>query len=246
MLKYKIITKGGRKSDNIIVLSYNICWSSMNDIIKQKNIISNIVKAIDIYHPDIIGLQEAHKCHKILKQIDLKKYNFIHNKSDKEDMITLWNTEKLLYLKAYFSHFEEGRPFVIILLYDILKNENVCLINLHANHNHNTQKSIFDIINSKMKKIKIKFSRIIMIGDFNRNVSHDKESNYIIYHNEKKFKFKNYDLNKNTCCSLVGYGHRFNYDHIMDTCQPISKIIVNNDWYKKISSDHLMIISKLV
>jgi endonuclease/exonuclease/phosphatase family metal-dependent hydrolase len=230
---------------NIIIMSYNIKWDSMNDKITSKNIINNIINTIATYEPNIIGLQEAYKWTKIIKHIDLNKYGFIKNKSGKEEMITLWNVKRFKNLNAFASEFEDGRPFLILLLYDKITNKNICVINIHASHNLNTQKNIFDIINKKIKKINLDFSRVIMFGDFNRNVITDDKSNYKIYNKDKYFSLKGFDSNIKTCCSNVGYGHKFIYDHVIDSISPLNKIVVNDKWYEKKSSDHLMIIGKL-
>ena len=234
-------------SDNhcITVISYNIRWESMDNITTRKNIIQNITNAISEYKPDIIGLQEANKWQKILKHVNFKKYNVAHNTSGVESMITMWNRNRFDKIYVNASEFEEGRPFIIMYLKDKTNNNILCVINVHSSHNTNTQKHIFDIINNKLKKINIYFNRIIILGDFNRNVTIDTKSNYIIKNKNKNFKMKSFYLEKKTCCSMLGYGHKFNYDHVMDSLKPIDKIVVNDKWYNKISSDHIMIVSKL-
>ncbi len=243
---------------SIYLMSYNIRWNSMENPTLQNNIISNIINAITHYNLDIIGLQEAYKWKKILKHIDLKKYDYITNKSGKEEMVTLWNKHKFIKIKAYAAEFEDGRPLALILLKNISNNNIMCVINLHASHNINTQKHITDIINNKLKQIHINFDQITMIGDFNRNVTIDDESDYILYHNDinnnkkskseiiKKYVMKRqHNISKNTCCSIHGYGYKYDYDHIINSNKTINKIIITDTWYEKISSDHLMIIGEL-
>jgi len=220
----------------------------MEDKTKRKNIISNITNAIDTYNIDILGIQEALNWEKILKHINLKKYDYIHNQSGKEEMITMWNKKKFKNIQAFTSEFETGRPFLILILKNKITNKTICLINLHAGHNANTKKFIFDIINDKIKNITCdNIDRIIMLGDFNRNIYEDMNVyDYIIINNKKKFKLKTAYSSKNTCCSSVGYGYKHNYDHILDTIKPLDKNVAENEWYIKNSSDHLMVIVELV
>jgi hypothetical protein len=65
--------------------------------------------------------------------------------------------------------------------------------------------------------------------------------------NKKKIFF-NYDLSiKKTCCNLKGYGYKLNYDNVIDSYKKpiITRSLDSQDWYKKKSSDHVMILSIL-
>ena len=125
---------------------------------------------------------------------------------------------------------------------------NIALINLHAGHYVDTQKSIFNKINEFVKKelaysLKKSITRVIMSGDYNRDVFEDNTSDYTIKFIEE-FKLKRSADNKHTCCSVLGYGHKFNYDHVLDSKSVNHKKILGNlsKTYKYPASDHVLII----
>lgn len=271
MKHYKIvnlITPGIQEGGGgLTIMSYNVSWEAMTsntagqfklctanglgEGICKSNILSNISANIKKYNPDLATFQEAAEYQDILELFDNKIYESHINKSNKELMLSIWNKKKFTLVKTYDSDFEEGRPFTIIILTNNKSNKNIALINLHAGHIINTQKTIFDkinnLINSKIShKNKKSITRIIMSGDFNRDVYEDQTSNYTIKFIDE-FELKRFANNKKTCCSVLGYGHSNNYDHILDSKSVVSKKILGNSVknYKIPSSDHILIIGKL-
>lgn len=263
MKHYKIINlnntflqEGGGTGVNI--LSYNVSWEAMtsntsgslklctNGICKT-NILDNIAFNIKKYKPEFAFFQEAAEHNDIIELFDDTYDNFV-NTSGKEIMLSIWNNKKFSLIKAINGEFEEGRPFAIIIVKNNKNNKNIALINLHAGHLSNTQKTIFDIINNSIKKelsytIKKSITRVIMSGDFNRDVYEDNTSDYIIKFIDI-FKLKKIQNNKHTCCSVLGYGHKFNYDHVLDSKAIIIKKILGNSVknYKYPASDHVLIV----
>jgi hypothetical protein len=166
-------------------------------------------------------------------------------------MLSLWNKKKYSIVDFYDYEFEKGRPFTIIILKNKIKNKNIALINLHSGHYINTEKTIFDIINNFIKdniKLSIKktVNRVIMSGDFNRNVYEDETSEYKIKFYDE-FQLKRFKNTKQTCCSINGYGYTNIYDHVIDSKAIVEKKILGNSVksYKIPSSDHILIIAKL-
>jgi endonuclease/exonuclease/phosphatase family metal-dependent hydrolase len=217
----------------------------------KSNILSNIASNIKKYNPDFAAFQEASEHLDIIELFDPNIHESHVNTSGKEIMLTLWNKKKFTLVKAYDSEFEEGRPFTIIILKNNRSNKNIAVINLHAGHRIDTQKTIFDIINNYIKKsitttIKKSVVRVIMSGDFNRNVYEDDTSTYTVNFTQE-FILKRFSNNKKTCCSVIGYGHNYAYDHILDSKAIVSKKILGNSVknYKIPSSDHILIIAKL-
>ena len=259
-----IIQEGGGE---LSAVSYNVSWEAMTSNtsgqfklcvtdglgygICKSNILSNIDSNIKKYNPDFAAFQEASEHLDIIELFDSNIYESHVNTSGKEIMLSLWNKKKFTLVKAYNSEFEEGRPFTIIVLKNNRSNKNIALINLHAGHRIDTQKTIFDIINNFIKKsitatVKKSVLRVIMAGDFNRNVYEDTTSTYTVNFNQE-FTLKRFSNNKKTCCSVIGYGHTYSYDHIIDSKAIVSKKILGNSVknYKIPSSDHILIIAKL-
>lgn len=271
MKHYKIVNlsevtiqEGG---GDLTVISYNVSWEAMTsntsgqfklctadglgEGICKLNILSNISSNIKKYNPDLVTFQEASEHLDIIELFDPNIYETHINTSGKETMLTLWNKKKFTIVKSYDSEFEEGRPFTIIVLQNNRSKKNIALINLHAGHKFDTRITIFDIINNFIKKsvmltIKKLVSRVIMSGDFNRNVYEDDSSSYTVKFTQE-FILKRFPHNKQTCCSAIGYGHKYVYDHILDSKTFISKKILGNSVknYKIPSSDHILIIAKL-
>lgn len=266
MKHYKIINLnkinqiGGDTGFNII--SYNVSWEAMtsntcgnlklcsNGACKN-NILENISFNINKYKPTFAFFQEAAEHHDIIELFDKDIYDSFVNISDKEYMVSIWNKKKFTLVKALDGEFEEGRPFAIIVLMNNKTNKNIALINLHAGHIPDTQTSIFDKINNFIKKefsntIKKSITRVIMSGDYNRDVFEDNTSNYSIKFIDD-FPLKRTQNNKHTCCSVLGYGHKFNYDHVLDSKAINNKKILGNSVksYKYPASDHVLIIVNL-
>ena len=65
----------------------------------------------------------------------LETYDYIHHKSDKEDMITLYNKYKYSVSVTKGGDFEVGRPFQVSIYKSIVKPyDKLVVVNLHAPH----------------------------------------------------------------------------------------------------------------
>lgn len=252
----------------ISLITFNTSWEAMtstttgnfklckpnsgSDGLCKTNILDNISSSIKKYKPEIACFQEAAEHEDIIDLFDNTKYENFVNMSDKETMLTLWSKQKFELVKAYSGEFEEGRPFAILILLNKNNKKNIALINIHAAHKVDSQSSIFNKINNFIKSnisysIKKSITRVIIAGDFNRDVYEDNTSNYIIKFIEE-FELKKSLNNKATCCSILGYGHKYNYDHVIDSKSIISKKILANSLktYKYPASDHVLVVAKLV
>lgn len=242
---------------NLSICSYNLMWKAMiNQNLEAKNILLNIYYVHNYYNPDIYCFQEVVNPELILNIYNKKEFNSYLGFSDPEFNLTIWNKTKLKRILVKEGEFERGRPFVIILFYDKIRQNHFLFINIHAGHNKDTKKSIFEPINNTIDKIssfleKYEINRVIVVGDFNREMINELNSNLnnklSIKVLNKKYTFK-IDENKNkTCCSLVGYGHKYNYDQVIDSYKKpiITKTMNTESWYANPSSDHIMIISIL-
>ncbi len=251
---------------NISICSYNTLWEIMDwknsSITKKldinyvktakKNIISNITTVKDYLNPDFFCFQESSDYQSVLNIFSnskLNNYNYNVNKSGEEYMLTIWKSRFIL-VKKLESDFENGRPFVILILFDDKTKKTFCLINLHAGHKSNTFSSIFEpiqkIINNKIKYFN-DVTRITMVGDFNRDICKeielDDSEQFIIKIGKKKFKFNYSKDQTNTCCSLSGNKNYRNYDHVIDSeSKPKKFVLIDQPWYKNPSSDHAMIL----
>jgi hypothetical protein len=255
-----IIQNGG---GNFNIMSYNVCWEAMTLGLKlcttddpkksicKSNILSNISNNIKKYIPDFATFQEASEHNNIIELFDSKLYNNHVNISGKEIMLTLWNKKKFTLINSYDSEFNVGRPYTILIFKNNKNNKNIALINIHANHETNTEQVIFDKINKFIKSnieldVKNSITRVIMSGDFNRNVYEDNTSNYIVKFS-LEFKLCRFPNDDVTYYSFYKYGDKYIYDHIIDSKGPILKKILGNSSqnYKVPSSDHILIIGKL-
>lgn len=228
------------------------------------NLLKNISNVKNNYIPTICCFQESENYAQIIKLFGIidtndnkfiSDYKFHIGYSNPEHILTLWN--KFVLKKKFIINgkFEQGRPFVFIIFEDLRFHNIFAFINLHAGHDKNTQESIFDpiqqVINSNSNVLeKFNITRIIASGDFNRDINEENQiSNklpkYYLKINKKKYYFiSNANFNK-TCCSVYGYGHNRNYDHVIDTYdKPIITHQLNKEkWYKIQSSDHIGIFS---
>lgn len=256
---------------NISICSYNLNWKIMEMPIKKTNssidddksykfkinLLKNIKLIYNYYNPFIYCFQEASRPQDIIKIFDPDKFNFNVGQSGPEQILTLWNKQIFRKLLIINSEFEEGRPFTIIVLCDKRFKINFILINIHAAHNVDTLETIFKPIQQTLesdnfiykKLIEFNITRIIMCGDFNRDINKELilQINAILYLKiGKKKYFFNYRSNDNkTCCSLTGYGYKHNYDNVIDSYnKPLQIYLLNKEkWYQSKSSDHLMILS---
>jgi hypothetical protein len=238
------------------ILSYNVSWQAMISPEQEfksckSNVLLNIHNNIKKYNPDFATFQEASDHNDIIKLFDSTIYNYHINTSHKETMLSLWNKKKFTLINSYDSEFEEGRPYVIFIFKINSNGKIISLINLHAGHYVDTQENIFDKINKYIKmniqsETKKLISRVIMSGDFNRDVYHDTTSSYVVQFT-RKFKLHRFLNNEQTCCSLAGYGHKYVYDHIIDSQGPVLKknLGTSDPSYKTPSSDHILIIATI-
>jgi hypothetical protein len=256
------------KYNNLSICSYNILWEIMNydntkrfintdkKLLKiyKNNILFNIQKLIDYYNPTIYCFQEAASYNDILKLFD-KNYLYKINKSDKEFMLTIWQKTKLELISSFEGEFEKGRPFNILIFLNKIDNYKFILINIHASHDIDTNKSIIkpiqDVIDTIDNLLLKDIHRIIISGDFNRDINEDinnkiKINNYYLLINKQKITFKYNKNNNKTCCNIYGNNNDINknYDNIIDSYKKLKLIhpLNKESWYKYPSSDHVMIL----
>ncbi len=254
---------------NISICSYNIFWKIMNIessplinflgkkklLIHKNNILKNIFTVKNYYKPFFYCFQEAHNYQEIIKLFNESEYSFHHNYSKPEYMLTIWNNKLFKLLFFIDSEFEHGRPFCLLVFNDLRFNNNFILINIHAGHKTNTYKSIFEPIQTsidayRVKLNKLNIKRIIIAGDFNRDISYQinlKSNTYFLIINSIKFNFIPLITTNKTCCGLNDYLHDKNYDQVIDSYnKPILTHQFNHEkWYNKFSSDHILILSIL-
>ncbi len=251
---------------NIAICSYNLNWEIM-DInagkltkhysvkeleMAKSNVLSNIQSIYDYYNPQIYCFQEAANYSEYTNIFNSEIFNHCVNKSGLEHMLTVWDSTRFELLDKKPGEFESGRPFCIFIFKDILVQNVFVLINLHAGHIPNTSSSIFKPIQKIFTKSKIFenyiITRIIMAGDFNRDINQQikNDSNLSFELNHSMFDFKYYTGKMlNTCCSLSGNNLKKNFDFVIDTYDScILRHELNKEsWYKQPASDHIMIMS---
>lgn len=259
---------------NVAICSYNLNWEIMDfpngkltkhysiselELVKSNNI-SNIQTIYDYYNPQIYCFQEATKYNDFINIFNKDIFKHFVNKSGPESMVTVWDSTRFNLLESIPGEFEIGRPFCIFIFKDILVKNIFILINLHSGHNLNTFLTIFKPIQKIFSKSDIFsnyiISRIIMGGDFNRDINleikNDSESGsgskLIFELNNSIFNFNFNFTNKatsNTCCSISGNNLKKNFDFIIDS---FDSVILRHElnkesWYKQPSSDHIMIMT---
>jgi len=257
------------KELNISIYSYNIFWKIMktnnsplektlglNKLIELKlNIISNIKNVINYYNPFVYCFQEAESAQLIIELFPKLKYEYHLGYSNPEHILTVWRKDVLKKKLVLDGEFEPGRPFTIIIFKDKRFKNYWMLINIHAGHEVDIQASIFNpiqkVISNNKKQIELfEITRIVIVGDFNRDISsHIKiETNrckYKLIINRMEFGFNYIETKNKTCCSLNGWGYKKNYDQLIDTySQPLITHQLNKEtWYHSESSDHLAILN---
>jgi endonuclease/exonuclease/phosphatase family metal-dependent hydrolase len=135
----------------------------------------------------------------------LDSYDYIHHKSGKEDMITLYNKYKYTVSVTKAGEFEYGRPFQMTIFKPVIKgNEKIIIVNLHAPHQelHYLQK--LNLFNLDYP--------IIIGGDFNNPIKNDIIINGINFKNESSIIKQ-----INTCCdhTLNGVDGTKCFDHVL-------------------------------
>jgi hypothetical protein len=258
---------------NIAICSYNLNWEIM-DIKEGKltreytvkeleqyksNILENIQNIHDYYNPQIYCFQEAANYTEVTKIFNPDIFKHHVNISGPELMLTIWDSTRFELLNVKSSGFESGRPFCIFVFKDILVGNTFILINIHAGHRTDTYKSIFRPIQKILDKSKLlknyNISRIIIGGDFNRNINEQiKSSKELILINDSdfdsnskqifNFQYTNKKLS-NTCCSISGKNLKNNFDFVIDSLDScILRHELNKEsWYLQPASDHIMIMS---
>jgi hypothetical protein len=268
---------------NIAVCSYNLNWEIMDHVnsknakfineyslkeitLFKKNIISNIQNIKNYYNPQIYCFQEASNFDDFLyifKDTKFNKYDKYVNSSGPEFMVTIWDKSRFDLINVQSGEFQEGRPFCLFLLKDLVNNNYIILINVHAGHIPNTLSSIFTPIQKQLDKLdkfdkfdklpnlpNIKISRVIMAGDFNRDINYQVhiDNKLFLMIGEIKYNFKYYDKPMgNTCCSISSPIYKRNFDFVLDSLEPvlIRHEIIKEPWYSFPASDHVMIMSIL-
>ena len=98
--------------------------------------------------------------------------------------------------------------------------------------------------------VKYDIKRIVVVGDFNRDISSQiklEPNKYKLIINKCEFNFFSLETNNKTCCSIKGYGYKLNYDQLIDSySKPILTHQLNKEsWYIPESSDHLAILTTI-
>ena len=262
------------KKFNISICSYNVYWKIMDsdpsllskkidnaELLKLKeNLLKNIFLIKNYYDPYFYCFQESSSYNDITNIFEKSKYDYYVNYSKPEFILTIWKKKLFIKKKVFDGDFEPGRPFSIFIFEDARFNINFILINIHAGHNKNTLKSIFEPIQQTITKninqiSKFDIQRIVICGDFNRDIGkqilgdNTNTNTYNIYKykltiNAIEYKFIPIITNNKTCCNLNGYGYNINCDQVIDSfdkpimIHPLSK----EKWYKSKSSDHVAIL----
>ena len=255
------------KKLNISIFSYNVFWKIIKNnnsplektfgsdkLNKLKsNIISNIINVINYYNPFVYCFQESESALNIINLFPKTKYEYHLGYSNPEHILTIWRKDVLKKKLVLDGEFEPGRPFSIIIYKDKRFKNYLMLINIHAGHNADTQTSVFNPIqiaidNNKNKIGLYNITRVVMVGDFNRDIGSQIKMDSLKYKlviNKIEFGFNYLLTNNKTCCSLSGYGYQKNYDQLIDTYSiPLLTYQLNNEtWYHAKSSDHLAILT---
>lgn len=223
------------------VLTYNISWENMLGnakdpscvINKQNQCKKNVFDKIDNDY-DFIAIQEGSANEK--QDIEkLSNYSYVYNTSGKEGMYTLYKKKHKL-LNTIVGEFEKGRPYAILLF------SNICIINVHFGHyiyakdDDNHKKYIQTDINKLYKNIpkNTKLETIIMMGDFNHNITEIKFSNTKL---KELFQYKTVCGYENKKCTQIIKSSSGSFDHVMSNKQIIYNITSNNNIIH--ASDHL-------
>jgi len=255
------------KELNISIFSYNVFWKIMKEndssyLIKyinfsknqlKSNIISNIINIKNYYNPFVYCFQEAESAQDIINLFEPEQYKYHLGYSDPEYILTIWRKDIMKKKLILDGEFEPGRPFSIIIFSDIRFKIYWMLINIHANHHPYTYLNIFEPIQKLITTNKdiinnYDIKRIVIIGDFNRDITSQiiiEPKKYILEVNLNQFYFKTISNTNKTCCSLKGWGYKNNYDQIIDSyTNPLLTYQLNKElWYISESSDHLAILS---
>lgn len=229
------------------------CNRSSNEKISYTKCASNIIDFIDANGPyDFVGLQEAtnwQTLHSISST--LSKMFYVSYQSGKEQIVTFYSTDHKLDDSDAIITGSVTRPILITFF-----NNNLCVINLHGDHQHSVldfDNHLIEILEKKYKKkisvilSKLQSYDIIMMGDFNEELR-DRDSFNIL--SNKYFGITGgrdlWGINRNTTCCYESFDGRPNkyqvaFDHILANTKKMSSetIFVSN------ASDHSPVISKI-
>jgi len=216
----------------------------------KSNIISNITNVINYYNPFIYCFQEAETAPDLIKLFSKSEYGYHLGYSEPEHILTVWRKDVIKKKLVFDGEFEPGRPFSIIVFNDLRYKNYLMIINIHASHNPYTNLSIFEPIQkiidlNKIKILKYDIKRIVIVGDFNRDINSQIKIEPNIYKLKLNYTEYNFypieDTTNKTCCSLKGWGYKLNYDQSIDSyCKPLLIHQLNKEsWYIPESSDHL-------
>lgn len=258
----------------IKVLSYNISFQAMigkaigtvfkacpkkvdNDKITE--CLSNVAKYIENTGPyDLIGLQEASNWQDIIKQSKkLQNMKYETTKADQEEMISFYNPNKFTLdddNAVIKGDFGSGRPIQILFF-----KQKICFINVHPGHSgdyKNFDNKINEYINkyvtgqgfNKTKILnKLKNYEIIIVGDFNSELTSFDNKLFKFIDNGRTFYGKT-DTKTKTCCDsseLVGKNMEYAFDHILYSKEGKHKTQVVGPPLGTLQSDHLPVIASI-
>jgi len=271
VIKIKIKTKL-----NIKIFNWNICWqcvageqkgsaSDLGKLCQSNKCFNNIQKIINgLSSFDFITLQEALKWKELTQNIS-NTHESVHSKSNREDIVTLYNKNKYVVKEYVFGDISNtgGRPFQIIIFESkTISPETIIIINLHNGHyikKSELERKISETFD-KLKNInQLNASDVYVLaaGDFN-------DSGEKYFNNLQPFKyssFKNFQnitvntkskIPPNTCCSqkeppktiYQRYGDYILFSNNFNIKQNNLIYQINNS-NKVLASDHLAIYSEL-
>ena len=262
----------GKNSEplNISICTYNLYWKIMSNdpsLLGKKinkktlqefkqNLLKNIYLIKNYYNPYFYCFQESSQYQDIIKMFKKSLYSTHITFSKPEHMLTIWQKNIFDKKMVFDGDFEQGRPFSVFVFEDLRFGTFFILINLHSTHKTNTLENIFkpiqNLITANKNKIhKYKIKRILICGDFNRDIGQEilsdsnSNNNFILGINSHKYNFIPFITENKTCCNLNGYGHNKNYDQVIDSFdKPILIHPLNLEkWYETKSSDHIAILA---
>ena len=253
---------------NISIFSYNVYWKIMkannsSPLIKtlgqtklselKSNILKNILNTKNYFNPFVYCFQESESPTDITNLFEKLQYKYHIGYSEPEHILTIWRTDIIKKKLVLDGEFEPGRPFSIIVFKDLRFRIFWMLINIHAGHHYHTYSSIFEPIQKLITLnqhilAKYEIKRVVIIGDFNRDIGSQiqiEPFKYKLVFNSDEFIFKQTVNTNKTCCSLKGWGYKYNYDQSIDSySKPLLTYQLNKEhWYFSESSDHLAILS---
>ena len=249
------ITNEKTQKKTINIFSWNIDWNSADYLQGQQNeIISHYIKKADILaFQEYPNLKKSNN-KKIWDEEFCANDNFkcyLHQSSSEWMGLLVRKTLDPPQKMTFYGEFQEGRPFIMILFKYL--EQKILFINVHPENK--TFKPVQDTMNaSDLKKlrdiaIKFDFDRLIMSGDFNRDL------NYVELTNSKGKNIKANNAikvsdRKLTCCSYTNILSIVT-DHVLDSNIQINHennyatVLLKYDNKDILSSDHRPIYAEL-